>query len=335
MLKKTIFILAGLILVGCGDDTDKTEDTDDTDVEMTEFELLTEYMAAEGLDLPEMLDTWIIAAPDVFDAGIENYFIIDIRTGDKNENGTVDFDEGHIDGAHMVALADVVDYAATNNTSNLPILVVCYTGQTAGHAVMSLRLHGQDAQVLKFGMSGWHSDFDSWSGNTGNAALDYSENWSTDAAPALGTFDLPELSTGETTGDAILAYQIDNAVLDGFNKVTNAEVLGAPEDYFVVNYWGEEDYLGYGHIAGAYQVTPRTDADNPGDLMLDTLDILDPSQPIVVYCWTGQTSSMVTAWLSVLGYDVTSLVFGANGMIYDELTGHKWSASADLAYVTE
>ena len=43
---------------------------------------------------------------------------------------------------------------------------------------------------------------------------------------------------------------------------------------------------------------------------------------------------MMTAWLYVLGYDAKSLLFGANGMIYSDLTGHKWTASADLAYVT-
>ncbi len=42
---------------------------------------------------------------------------------------------------------------------------------------------------------------------------------------------------------------------------------------------------------------------------------------------------MVTAWLSVLGYDAQSMLWSANGMLYDTLESHKWSASADLAYV--
>jgi rhodanese-related sulfurtransferase len=55
---------------------------------------------------------------------------------------------------------------------------------------------------------------------------------------------------------------------------------------------------------------------------------LDPSKEVVTYCWTGQTSSMITAYLSVLGYNTVSLKFGANGMIYDDLESHKFSTPA-------
>jgi hypothetical protein len=36
----------------------------------------------------------------------------------------------------------------------------------------------------------------------------------------------------------------------------------------------------------------------------------------------------MAAYLSVIGYDAKTLLFGANGMIYDELEGHKWSEGA-------
>jgi len=52
---------------------------------------------------------------------------------------------------------------------------------------------------------------------------------------------------------------------------------------------------------------------------------LNPDGTVVTYCWTGQTSSMVTAYLSVLGYDAKSLKFGTNGMIHSTLESHKWS----------
>ena len=98
-----------------------------------------------------------------------NYFIIDIRKGDKYAPNVNDYEEGHISGAHSVALADVLTYEAANNTDNLPVLVVCYTGQTAGHAVMALRLNEIEAYSLKWGMSGWHTDFDVWTANLGDA----------------------------------------------------------------------------------------------------------------------------------------------------------------------
>ena len=52
----------------------------------------------------------------------------------------------------------------------------------------------------------------------------------------------------------------------------------------------------------------------------------------VIYCWTGQTSALVMAYLRVLGYDAVSLKFGANSMIYDELTAHKWTSSGSYTY---
>jgi rhodanese-related sulfurtransferase len=48
------------------------------------------------------------------------------------------------------------------------------------------------------------------------------------------------------------------------------------------------------------------------------LNTLPTDKTIVVYFWTGQTSAFLTAYLWLLGYDVKSLLFGANGMIYAE-----------------
>ena len=44
----------------------------------------------------------------------------------------------------------------------------------------------------------------------------------------------------------------------------------------------------------------------------------------IFYCYTGQTAAAACAYLTVLGYDVKSIKFGANAMIWDEMTGHKW-----------
>jgi hypothetical protein len=39
----------------------------------------------------------------------------------------------------------------------------------------------------------------------------------------------------------------------------------------------------------------------------------------VVYCYTGQTSAFTAAYLRILGYNAKSLLFGTNGMIYNEM----------------
>jgi rhodanese-related sulfurtransferase len=326
-----------VLLPGCSDD----DDNGGTGPTQTEFEVLTSYMADNDLDLPDMLTAWTITAQDLFDAGLQDHFIMDIRTADlygagtSGANGTPDFEDGHIPGAHSVAMADVVTYEAANNTGGLPVVVVCYTGHTAGHAVMALRLSGvSDAKSMVWGMSAWHSDFDMWSSKTGNVAYDYADAWVAGdpdtPPPALpSNTERPELDTGESDGAAIVAYQIENAVLDGLNGVTNTDVLAAYDDYHILCYWGLTDWDLYGNINTAYQVTP-------GTLGLDSLDMLDPDGINVVYCWSGQTASMIAAWLHVIGYDGRTLRFSANGMIHDDLQSHKWtdSSPADLDYDT-
>jgi len=111
---------------------------------------------------------------------------------------------------------------------------------------------------------------------------------------------------------------VDALLANGFNVILNENVLGNPSSYFINNYLTAEEAAEYGNITGAYRLKPFTLADG-------TYLNLDPQQTIVSYCWTGQTSSMLSAYLYVLGYDAKSLKWGMNGMIYSNLTGHKWS----------
>ncbi|MEA1973567.1 MAG: rhodanese-like domain-containing protein, partial [Candidatus Cloacimonadota bacterium] len=207
------------------------------------------------------------------------------------------------------------------NSEGKPIIVVCYTGQSAGHAVMALRLSGYaDAKVLKWGMSGWHSDFDSWTGNC--AQLDHA-NWVTDPVSENQDYDEPEFDTDAEEGSEILTERVNALLTGGFKGVLSIDVLDAPANYFINNYWAEADVDQFGHIAEAHRISPLV------------LENLNPAETVVTYCWTGQTSSMITAYLTVLGYDAKSLKFGSNSMIWDDLTSaeiHNWSASADYDF---
>jgi rhodanese-related sulfurtransferase len=318
----TIAVLAMAFITGCKDDS--------TDPEMTAFEILTNYLDANGMSMANLFDGWIVGADAVVDSAnysIPDYYVMDIRTGDGDDDGISDFDEGHIPNAVNSSLGSIVDDAAQ---ADKPILVVCYTGQSAGHAVMALRLSGYtDAKVLKWGMSGWHSDFDKWTPNV--AQLDHA-NWV--AAPGAITtaevFGYPDWDIDTTDGADILAARVDALLEGGFKGVKALDTdtvngaLDHPEDYFINNYWAAEDVETYGNIEGAYRINPLV------------LENLDPNSTIVTYCWTGQTSSMVTAYLTLLGYDAKSLTFGVNSIIYDDLLGHKWGAAMDYPYeVTE
>lgn len=305
-----------LVFVGCKDDDSTPAPA------VNDFEVLQAYLEANDLDLTNILDGWITAAPtsenDV-PAFLDSYYVMDIRSA-------TDFAAGHIAGAVNTSLASIVADAAD---ADKPILVVCYTGQTAGHAVVALRLSGyDDAKVLKFGMSGWHSDNDSWSAKTGDIAIG-NDNWVNTASTATTTFNPPTLNAAASEGAGILAERVALLTSGGLNGVNNTDVLASPSNYMINNFWDAADVSKYGCIDGAFRIKPLT-------LAGEEIFKLDPSKTIVTYCWTGQTSSMVTAYLKVLGYDAKSLKFGVNGMIYSNLEGHKFGApSVDLPVVTE
>jgi len=313
-----VLMVSAVVLAGCSKDDD---DNEPTPTPTPAYEVLKNYMVANGLDVDVVIDGWITDAAAVNSKGTDAFHIIDIRGEDA-------FNAGHIDGAIPASLGTVLD-AAQGATK--PILVVCFTGQTAGHAVIALRLSGYtDAKVLKWGMAGWNNEFIApWANNTGDGAAG-TGSWV--AAPGSITasteFSSPVIETSFTEGADILAERVDYLLSNGFQGIDHDVVLANPGNYFINNYWALNDVNTYGNITGAYRIQPFTLAAG-SDLNLD------PSETVVTYCWTGQTSSMMTAYLTVLGFDAKSLKFGVNSMIYSDLTAHNYTPpSTDYPYVT-
>lgn len=298
-----LFLIPALTLTSC----DRGDDLTEGEVVATPaFELMSDYMVQNNLDINNVLTNpdgakFVVGAPAEADlAGfLDKYYIMDIRS-------SADFLTAHIEGANNVAFSDILAKAATTTK---PILVVCYTGQTACYATALLRLYGySNTQALKWGMSGWNSaTAGAWNNNIGNIA-ENSQNWSYTAAPANVTFKDPVISTTLTDGEAILKERVEIVVAEGFQGVNGGDVLNNPGGYFINNYFSEADYTGFGHISSAYRILPLTLAD-------DSYKFLDPdANTLVTYCYTGQTSAVLTAVLRVLGYNATSLKFGMNGL---------------------
>ena len=272
------------------------------------YPILKNYMVANSLDLTDVLVDWVFPANAVVDLAtytIPDWYVMDIRSAE-------DYTDGHIIGAHNVALANVLTEAA--NAGGLPILVVCKTGQTAGNAVMALRLSGYaDAAVLKFGMAGWNPYFEgAWENSIGNTADDNATEWSTDSSPALESFAAPSWGTTATEGSVVLAERVQLMLDNGFQKIASDDIWGNQDNFQIHNFWAVEDYTNFGHFSTAYQLKPIS-------LGGDEVSAIDPASTTLVYCFTGQTSSMATAWLNVLGYETKSILFGANRLKYDEL----------------
>jgi rhodanese-related sulfurtransferase len=314
-----LLLLPTLLFTSCdrGDDIVDSEST-------PAFTLLKDHMITNGLDINN-IDTnadgekFVVGAPAEadLDAFLAKYTIIDIR------NNT-DFVANHIQGAKNVAFADILTEAAA---STKPVLVVCYTGQTACYATALMRLYGYShTRALKWGMSGWNAaTAGSWNNNIGNAADGHS-NWSYANAPTTLVFADPVISSFSTDGAQILKDRVEQVVADGFKTVSGADVLASPSGYFINNYFSEADYTGFGHIDGAYRILPLTLADN-SYLGLDP----DANAKVVSYCYTGQTSAVLTACLRVLGYDAYSLTFGMNGMFNSNtaFTSNQWGGDSN------
>jgi rhodanese-related sulfurtransferase len=291
-----ILLVPILLLTNCKDDP--IEPT------VSEFETLTQYMAQNGLDLPDVLNGWVKPGTAVnvntTDYSVPDYFVIDLRA-------QADYDIGHIKDAVRTTLVDVLATAELANGK--PILVVCYTGQTAARATGALRLMGFEAYSLKWGMSGWHDNLaEKWKANFGDYA---SPNWlTTGEPPANAEFSEPIFTTGEADGAAILEARV-RAALGMDWAVSKTNVLDNPDNYFINNKWPLASWNEFGHIAGAYRIDEL--------LNLEGVKYLDPSETVVTYCYTGQTSSITTLWLDVLGYNGRSLMFGVNGIAHSSM----------------
>jgi len=311
MIKKSYFLMillfASLFIISCEKDPDP----------INESEVLAAFL--ESADSPLHKDFVNSDMPTIMPASevktlneTNQVYIIDIRAA-------ADFTLGHIKNAHNVPLADILTHVkgVTNLSTYSKVAIVCYTGQTAGFAASLLRIMGYDkVYSMKWGMCAWHANFAGrWDSAiaSGNA---YQSQFTTTATVKGVVGDMPVLSTGKTTGQEILEARVDALLTEGFTpaSVNTQTLFGNLTGYYIVNYWPAAQYADPGHINGAVQYTPKESIKLATDLKT-----LPADKPVAVYCYTGQTSAFLTAYLRLLGYDAKSVLFGTNGMIYDQM----------------
>lgn len=311
-MKLRIYLLNLLVLAFLVTSCEKEKE------KVNEAQVLVEYL--ESTNSPLMKDYVNTDMPSIMSATelktlneTNQVYIIDIRS-------SADFTTlGYIKNAHNVALADVLTHIKDLDLTNYTkVAMVCYTGQTAGYATALLRLMGYDKVFsLKWGMCSWNDHFASAWKNTIAAGNSYATQFVSTPSEKGPAGELPELNTGYTTGQEILEARVSAILQEGFDvaKITRQAVFENLSNYYIVNYWPADQYADPGHIPGAIQYTPKQSI----KLAVD-LKTLPTNKPVVLYCYTGQTSAFLAAYLRLLGYDAKSLLFGANGMIYDKLT---------------
>ena len=324
LLSLTMAVILAVFMFSCDDSS-----TEPKEEQATEFEKITERGN-------EYIANYTNAAGEGVNISISDLYGI-LTDGDtSNDPLLLDyrsetlFNERHIIGAMNVTYDDLVDLI---NDGTIPkdrtVVNMCYSGQGASRATAFMNLIGYQAKNLLFGHCGVDTSLTSAQGWVSQTAADEYINMETTTNSTTTTYDFPAVNTGETDTDEIIKARWDDLMAAGGGSVSAADVWANPSNYFVINYWPADEYANPGHITGAYQFTPKTSLGAD-----EMLDLLPTDQTIVVYCYTGQTSSQVVTYLRMLGYDAVSLSYGFNGFAYNLLSGHKYTAPAPGAYDT-
>ena len=212
--------------------------------------------------------------------------IVDIRSAE-------DYAKGHVQGAVNMPWGTAIATDMAKLAQDKPLFVYCYTGQTAGQAVVAYNLAGFDARSVNFG----------W--NLGISKVEGVDAVVTTEATLL-TDDVTSISA--PVAAAITAYYEGLAtVADGVYKNYKIsedslkEMVDAKDDSIVIVSVRKAEDFAAGHIEGAINIPF-------GKTMITDFEAqLPKDKTIVVYCYTGQTAGQATAALRFLGYDAVSL----------------------------
>lgn len=261
-------------------ETQEPADNNEADTTDVVKENATAYFA----EFPD--DRHMINVPDLFakiDAG-EEMIIIDIRRPE-------DYAEGHLKGAWNIPYANVAEFL-TKIPDDTPLFVNCYSGQTSSQTVALLNIAGKYATNIQGGWNGGISTAEGY-----EAYVDTEEVTIPDE-----TYPVDEAIVA-----AITDYYVDatSNTFSSFNfpPESLAELVDAKsEDYTILSIRSAEDYAA-GHIEGAINIPF-------GKGMQERFSEIPTDKPVVVYCYSGQTSSQTMAVLRMLGYEAYSLAGG-------------------------
>jgi rhodanese-related sulfurtransferase len=231
----------------------------------------------------------------------EDMIILDIRS-DK------DYKKGHVKGAINVPWGPAIAENLTKISQDKDVYVYCYSGQTAGQAVMTLNLAGIKAKSVNLGF------------NFGISKVEGYEDVKEEVVNEFGTdtYDVPsEVQTALTNYYNGLADVKDTKFKNYKVSEDNLKaMIDNKEDFYLLSIRSEKDY-NEGHIEGANNI--------PWGAGMETkFSTLPKDKKVVVYCYTGQTAGQTVAALRLLGYDAVSL----NG-------GMGMSANAPLGWLNK
>ncbi len=298
-MKKWLSLLLTLVLIlsvtACGKTEEPAASMDLTDGEDTP--VVEEPAVSEPVsDLSALAIAYFDNMPEhIYKIGQADFIEL-VKTGEEmtilDIRSAEDYGKGHVEGAVNMPWGPAIAEGLSSIPADKPVFVYCYTGQTAGQAVMTLNMAGFDARSVNLG---WNLGISKVEG------IDVST--STEAATLTpGTTEIDA-----AVQEAITAYYEGLAAVSE-TKYKNYKVseddLKAMVDLkddsiLILSVRSAKDYA-IGHIEGATNI-PFAKG------MANSFGTLPKDKTIVVYCYTGQTAGQVTADLRMMGYDAVSL----------------------------
>jgi rhodanese-related sulfurtransferase len=270
--------------VATTDTTDTTETSDVTEDMSGEVSAVEVGVADYFANKPD--NSYLIAQDELVElvkAG-EDMVVLDIRSAD-------DYAAGHLKGAINVPWGTAISENLTSIPQDKDVYIYCYSGQTAGQAVMTLNLAGINARSAKYG---WNFGISKVEGV--EEVIETTEN----------TFDGTTYEVDADIQAAIAAYYEGLADVAGTTyanyKISEddlAALMASDEDFLLLSIRTADDYAA-GHIEGAENLPY-------GKTIAEGFDSLPTDKKIVVYCYSGQTAGQTVAALRLLGYDAVSL----------------------------
>ncbi len=317
-------LLLSLSFTGCLKDTVNNPDSGAALADNAE---LLYYLEDEG-DYINSNNMPSLADVDEVYSSLGSYLLLDIRPSEE-------FSAGHIEGAINLSHSGLITFLDSIDSTPYPkIIIISRNGQSSAFYTCLLRLYGiQNVFSMSYGMAAWNMEFSSqWLGaRSQNENLLTTFNLEYVPKPDYSPLPPVELERGALPDAAkkrILQvmhedYEDNLTGGSGYATVDFQDLMLNFNDYFIVCYNEGLLYrqliLHIAHPPGAVLYTPPPSS---SDLSSTTyLQTLPSGRKIAFYSTDGQLSAFAAAYLKVLGYDVKSVLFGANNMFYDTVLG--------------
>lgn len=291
-----ITLLLSLSLVGCTSEEAPAEETSmDLTEETEEVSSESEGSEESGLSLEEAINNYFANKPDhsylIAEGDFiekvkadEDIFILDIRQADA-------YAEGHIKGAVNAPWGTAISENLKYIPKDKEVFVYCYSGQTAGQAVLTLNVAGFNARSVKYGWNFGLSKADGVAEVTETVVNNFPEETTAISSEVQEALDSYYAGLSDVKETKFKNYKISEDNLKA--------MIDADEDFTLVSFRREADY-NEGHIEGAQLLSY-------GKNMQEKFDMLPKDKTIVGYCYSGQTAGQAVAALRLLGYDIVSL----------------------------